>query len=70
MRRRCDGNVGESLLEPLPREHAHGREGDDLVLRPSGLGQPAERAPQVVADPRTRVRERRCVDDDAHGASP
>ncbi len=65
-----DGDVGESLLEPLPREHAHCGEGDDLVLCPGRLGQPAERAPQVVADPGTRVRERRCVDDDAHGGSP
>ena len=69
-RRRSTGMSASAVLEPLPREHAHGGEGDDLVLGPGRLGQPAEGAPQVVADPGTRVRERRCVDDDAHGGSP
>ena len=32
------------------------------------LGEPAQRAAEVVADPGARVRERRHVDDDAHGA--
>ena len=65
-----DRDAVERLLEPLPREHADRREGDDLVLGARCLGQPAQRAAQVVADPGARVGERRCVDDDAHGGSP
>ena len=69
-RRRSTGMPVERLLEPIPREHADRREGDDLVLGARRLGQPAQRAAQVVADPGARVGERRCVDDDAHGGSP
>ena len=39
------------------------------MLAARRLGEPAQRAPEVVPDPGPRVRERRDVDDDAHGGT-
>ena len=69
-RRRSTGSSARASWSRFRESMLDGGEGDDLVLCPGRLGQPAERAAQVVTDPGTRVRERRCVDDDAHGGSP
>jgi hypothetical protein len=59
----------KGLRDRLPAGRARGCEGDDLVAPRRGLHQSGERAAHVVAHPGERVRERRDVVDDPHGAS-
>ena len=59
----------ERARDRLPPGGARGRERDDLVRSARGLDEPGQRAADVVADPRQRVRQRRDVVDDPHGAT-
>ena len=57
-----------SLLEQATAANADGAERDDLVRASSGRQHPAQRAEDVVADARSRMREGRDVVRDSHGA--
>ncbi len=61
-----DVDPGERGPNPVAAPNARRSERDDLVLSSSSLGQPAERAVDVVADPVKRVRQRADVEDDPH----
>ena len=68
LERELDRDALERLGDRLPPLRARRREGDDLVLAGGRLREPRERAAEVVADPRARVRERRDVEGDPHGS--
>jgi len=57
----------ERLGDPAKPARARGRERHDLMSAVGGLGQPTERAADVVADARALVRERAHVEGDPHG---
>jgi hypothetical protein len=59
-----DRNAVERLLDPALSGRRHERERDDVVLA-AGFGQASKHPEDVVADPGSRQRERRDVDDDA-----
>src|SRR6266536_1065146 len=64
-----DRKVRQSLVEQLPPANADRTEGDQLLRSVRRLHHPPQSAEDVVADARPRMRERRDVIRDPHGAA-
>ncbi len=66
-RAQLDVEPGERLPDARRAAQARRRERDELVLAAGGLAHAGERAADVVADARRRMRERADVEGDSHG---
>src|SRR4029453_2416564 len=65
-----DAHLAERAPNATRPLEARRREGDDLVLSAGRLGEPYERATDVVADPERRMAQRTHVEHDLHRFAP